>query len=383
MSGSLPRMERGRSRFRPPSSFPRQERAPQYCIETTAYQAGAEINIVMVLRDDSDRDLCVERKFSPRSQQLVRSPAADHPPDRNFAERAIVDRAADAARGRTRRFARSARSLASRAEACIYQVRSRKAGSAPSPSFATRSGKIRPYSPCYSSLVQMNNVEHFVHPGLFHDLEKAKTTLELAKRSVQLDPVDSRAHLCCGWSYVMAQREAEAAPHMDLACELNDNDPWTLLSSAAYCALLRIDRAGRIARRAVAWHFRRRRQISDGATRASSLPVRRLCRRAWKPSIGRRASSRRCPPGGRRRCFILGQTEAAREEAQRFLNGIRSFWVGSSAPTDEAITRWASAGPSDQREFDDGKPCATACVAQGFLSKASLDVLIAVFRSRC
>ena len=27
--------------------------APQYCIETTAYQAGAEINIVMVLRDDT------------------------------------------------------------------------------------------------------------------------------------------------------------------------------------------------------------------------------------------------------------------------------------------------------------------------------------------
>ena len=35
---------------------------------------------------------------------------------------------------------------------------------------------------------------------------------------------------------MMALREAEAAPHMQLACELNDNDPWTLLSSAHYCA---------------------------------------------------------------------------------------------------------------------------------------------------
>ena len=34
----------------------------------------------------------------------------------------------------------------------------------------------------------------------------------------------------------MALREAEAAPHMELACELNDNDPWTLLSCAHYCA---------------------------------------------------------------------------------------------------------------------------------------------------
>ena len=63
-----------------------------------------------------------------------------------------------------------------------------------------------------------------------------KATVELAKMAVQLDPVDSRAHLCCGWSYAMALREAEAAPHMELACELNDNDPWTLLSSAHYSA---------------------------------------------------------------------------------------------------------------------------------------------------
>ena len=26
------------------------------------------------------------------------------------------------------------------------------------------------YSPCYSSLVQLNNMEHVVHPGLFRDL---------------------------------------------------------------------------------------------------------------------------------------------------------------------------------------------------------------------
>ncbi len=39
--------------------------------------------------------------------------------------------------------------------------------------------------------------------------------------------------------------------------------------------------------------------------------------------------------------FYLGETARAREEAQRFVNGIRSFWVGSSAPTDEAVVRWA------------------------------------------
>jgi hypothetical protein len=38
--------------------------------------------------------------------------------------------------------------------------------------------------------------------------------------------------------------------------------------------------------------------------------------------------------------FHLGQSDTAREEAQRFLNGIRSFWVGSSVPTDETVVRW-------------------------------------------
>jgi hypothetical protein len=38
--------------------------------------------------------------------------------------------------------------------------------------------------------------------------------------------------------------------------------------------------------------------------------------------------------------FYLGELEEAREEAQRFVNGLRSYWVGTSVPTDEAVVRW-------------------------------------------
>ena len=38
--------------------------------------------------------------------------------------------------------------------------------------------------------------------------------------------------------------------------------------------------------------------------------------------------------------FYLGETKMAREEADRFANGLRSFWVGQSPPTDEAVARW-------------------------------------------
>jgi tetratricopeptide (TPR) repeat protein len=195
------------------------------------------------------------------------------------------------------------------------------------------------FSPCYSSLVQMNNIEHFVHPGFFRDFAKAKATLELAKRAVHLDPVDSRAHLCCGWSYVMALREAEAAPHMDLACELNDNDPWTLLSSAAYCAFCgSIEQAQLRARQSLGlslapsyleWGYHGIIRFLSGDY-AGALEAIDLAQGVLKTLPAWRAAA----------LFELGQTIEAREEVQRFLNGTRSFWVGSVAPSDEVITRW-------------------------------------------
>jgi hypothetical protein len=62
---------------------------------------------------------------------------------------------------------------------------------------------------------------------------------------------------------MMALREAEAAPHMQLACELNDNDPWTLLSSAHYDALCGSIEQARL-RPSNRWRCRRRLHISSG-----------------------------------------------------------------------------------------------------------------------
>jgi hypothetical protein len=38
--------------------------------------------------------------------------------------------------------------------------------------------------------------------------------------------------------------------------------------------------------------------------------------------------------------FQLGKRELAQQEIQRFVNGLRSYWVGSSPPTDEEAARW-------------------------------------------
>jgi len=208
--------------------------APRYCLETTAYQAGDEINMVMVLRDEitgiviwsEGLRLGLDNWFETQ-QRIIRRIASSLNVQLSAERLRRLAGEPDVSLDVYDRWLRG-QSLMTKFEPESW-----------SRAVAIFGDAIREYptfSPCYSSLVQMNNVEHFVHPGLFRDLRKAKETLELAKISVQLDPVDSRAHLCCGWSYVMAFREAEAASHMELACELNDNDPWTLLSGAAYHA---------------------------------------------------------------------------------------------------------------------------------------------------
>jgi len=309
----------------------------QYSIETTAYQAGTEINMVMVLKDDtmgiyvwSESFRLSLNKWFEAQQRIIRRIAMSLNVQLSAERLRRLAGEPDVSldvhdrwlRGQSLHFKYDAESW--QRAVTIFRDAIRE-----NPTF----------SPCYSSLVQMNNIEHFVHPGLFRDLGKAKATLELAKRAVQLDPVDSRAHLCCGWSYVMALREAEAATHMDLACELNDNDPWTLLSSAAYCVFCGSIEQARLR--------------AEQSLVLSPVPsylgwgyhgiVRVLCGEyaGALDAIDRAEGVIKTLPAWRAAAlFHLGQPDMAREEARRFLNGIRSFWVGSAAPTDEAVVRW-------------------------------------------
>jgi DNA-binding SARP family transcriptional activator len=206
------------------------------------------------------------------------------------------------------------------------------------------------FSPCYSALVQMNNTEHFVFPGLFRDLVKARSTLELARTAARLDPVDSRAQLCLGWSQAMLMQYAEAAIHADLACELNGNDPWTLLSAAScqgFCG--NFDRGNELVAEALKvswaptplhWPYRAVLQFMrgnyldaiDGIDRANNV-AKTLA--GWKTAA----------------LFHLGRKDEARIEARKFLNTIRSTWFGSKAPSDLEIARWLlHAHPIARRE---------------------------------
>ena len=328
---------------RPPPAvmLPEPGTTPQYCIEATAYQAGYEINMVMVLKDEATGAFIWSDSFRlslgnwfEAQQRIIRRIATSLNVQLS-AERLIrLAGEPDVSLDVYDRWLRG-QDLMARfdSESWHRAVAIFRDAIDESPGF----------SPCYSSLVQMNNIEHFVHPGIFRDLEKARATLELAKKAVQLDPVDSRAHLCCGWSYAMALRETEAAPHMDLACELNDNDPWTLLSSAQYSAFCgSIDQA------------RQRSQQSLSLSPAPSYlewsyhSIIRFLSGDYAGAIeacDRTNGVVKLMPAWRIAALVhLGHSATAREEASRFLNAIRSFWIGPVAPNDEAVTQWLLQG---------------------------------------
>jgi tetratricopeptide (TPR) repeat protein len=137
----------------------------------------------------------------------------------------------------------------------------------------------------------------------------------------------------------MAFREAEAAPHMELACDLNDNDPWTLLSSAAYYGFCgSLEQAELRARQSLALSL-----APSHLEWSYHGIIRFLCRdyAGALEAFDRAHGVLKTVPAWRAAAlFLLERPGPALEEARRFLNWIRSFWVGAAAPTDETITRW-------------------------------------------
>jgi DNA-binding SARP family transcriptional activator len=195
------------------------------------------------------------------------------------------------------------------------------------------------FSSSYNSLVQLNNTVHFAHPGVLRDLSKAQDTIELARKAVRLDPADFRAQLHYGWSLALAMQHADAEVHMKLACELNENDPWTLISAAAFYAFTGdFDRAARLARESFAlspaptrlqWGYQSIVQFLCG-NYADSLEAGRHAQEIIKTLPAWRAAA----------LHYLGEHEDSAREAQRFVNRIRTTWFGSAPPTDAHIVGW-------------------------------------------
>jgi DNA-binding SARP family transcriptional activator/TolB-like protein len=195
------------------------------------------------------------------------------------------------------------------------------------------------FSPLYSASAQMGNIESVVFPGILTTSARVEQNIAEAKRAVQLDPLDSRAHLCLSWAYALRRDFDAATPHMRHARELNDNDPWTTFSAGllwAYagdmdCARGLLVEASQEAiilgpkEWAYCAHIRFLSGDYDGAIealdKAGDFPKTIA---AWKAAA----------------MAQLGRTGEAIDIGRDFLRAVRANWYGASPATDGAIGRW-------------------------------------------
>lgn len=88
------------------------------------------------------------------------------------------------------------------------------------------------FSMAYSSLSQVHNIRHLVHPGVIYQRDELLESKRLANAAIALDPTDSRAHLCRAWASLLLGEHAQASASFAISRQCNANDPWTIMSSA-------------------------------------------------------------------------------------------------------------------------------------------------------
>ena len=144
--------------------------------------------------------------------------------------------------------------------------------------------------------------------------------LALTSRAVNLDPLDSRTHLCRSWSHAIAGSHSAALSHLDLALDLNENDPWTIISAALGFAFAgEIERARDLVGQARAFGMRHSRAAQGYiATAAYLIGDYAGVGRRRRRSPATRSST--CRPGRRRAASTSATARARRASMATFLD---------------------------------------------------------------
>jgi tetratricopeptide (TPR) repeat protein len=197
------------------------------------------------------------------------------------------------------------------------------------------------FAPAFSSLAQLCNSYHIVKPGTPRDINRTLQALAYAQEAARLDPLDSRSQLCLGWSHAMAKHYEQAMIYIPLAHELNDNDPWTLVSAAncyAFC--------GRDAEAAeiVDSLLKKKTTIAPGALQWAYLTAVRFMIKDYETCVTAAdfAGDINSNVRGLKTAALyhLGRHEQARAELKRFFDIVRTRWSVAEPATPAAMTRW-------------------------------------------
>jgi tetratricopeptide (TPR) repeat protein len=195
------------------------------------------------------------------------------------------------------------------------------------------------FGPAYAGLADLYNTKHIFQPGLFRARESEQAALAYARKAVQLDPSDMRAHRSLAWSHLMAKQYDQAAMHMEVAYELNPNESWNVISIAlmrAFCG--QPGRAAELAQLALDmtlapsrthWVYQTDIQYLNRNYEAAIIAADNSLDVLWGVPAWRAAALAQ-----------LGRSEEAAAVAAGFIARIRANWFGVGPPTDEAIVKW-------------------------------------------
>lgn len=195
------------------------------------------------------------------------------------------------------------------------------------------------FTPAQSSYVQLENTRHIAFPGVFRDQSRERKAMEIAKSAVSQDPLDSRSQLCLAWSLIMNGFRDQALNHFWLAYDLNENDPWTMISVAGGLSVageiqdalslvgksLNVNPAPSSSHWAYQATVRFLAEDYEGCIAASKQAKDAVFyMTAWEAAAHE----------------ILGKRPEAEARAEHFFANVKSNWHGRPNPSREEMARW-------------------------------------------
>jgi tetratricopeptide (TPR) repeat protein len=195
------------------------------------------------------------------------------------------------------------------------------------------------FAPPMVALAQILNSRPIIYAGERRRPEQLQESLALTSRAVNLDPLDSRTHLCRSWSHAIAGSHEAALSHLDLALDLNENDPWTIISAALGFAFAgEVERARDLIGQARTFGMRHSRAAQGYTATAAYLigdykysqEAAELAGDAITNLPAWQAASR----------IRLGDRAGAGQAMTKFFELARDTWTGPKTPTELEVIDW-------------------------------------------
>lgn len=88
------------------------------------------------------------------------------------------------------------------------------------------------YGPAHASRAFVETVRHLNMPGVFRAQDRLRLGYDHAKKALEIDPIDTRAHLALAWNLAMTGQHQASLLHFENCLELNPNSVLGRLSCA-------------------------------------------------------------------------------------------------------------------------------------------------------